>query len=240
MIDETGKVTFNEQEQAELDRIIEDRLGRERSKYTDHDEIKGVVEELQAFGYQGTAKEIREAIKTQREEIARQQELEELEQKAKAMGDNTSPQLLQKIEKLENELSQLKGERQAQKQADDQRRQADEAWNKQVKEMTEAYPDIDLDELAEDPKFKRFAKGKGIPLKEVYEDFVEFIGEAEADTIAKVKSKQERSTGSGKGAVPPGKNHGLNKEQMDLVDEWNRKNPRMKMSYQQFADKLNR
>ncbi len=238
MIDETGKVTFNEQEQTELNRVIEERLARERGKFENHDDMKAIVEELQAFGYKGTPKEIREVIKTQREEALKQTELAALEAQAKA--DGTTPALLAKIDKLEKQLSELAGERNVSKQAEDAKRAADESWNAQVAEMATAYPDVDLAELPKDPKFAKFVKGKNLPLKEIYEDFVEFIGAAEAETIAKVKSKETRSTGSGKGASSPGGSHGLTKDQMDLVDDWNRSNPKMKMSYKQFADRLQR
>lgn len=218
MIDETtGKVTFNETEQAELNRIIEDRLARERSKYSDYEDLKGIDQELAAFGYQGTAKERREALKAQREEIAKQAELEELQRQSKTQG--TSPELLAEIKELKKELGELKGERNASKQAEEAKKAADEAWSKQVKEMTESYPDVDLDALAEDPKFKKFAKGKGLPLKELYEDFAEFIGETEAQTIARVKSKEERSTSSGKGKGSEGNGHGLTDNQRRLAKE---------------------
>lgn len=235
-IKEDGTVYFNEQEQPEINRIVEDRLARERSKYSDYEDLKGLDEELAAFGYQGTAKERREAIKAQREEIAKQAELEELQRQSQLQG--TSPELLAEIKELKKELGELKGERQAQKQAADEKKQADEAWSKQVKEMTEAYPDVDLDTLADDAKFKKFAKGKSLPLKELYEDFAEFIGETEAATIAKVKSKEERSTSSGKAKGSDGGSHGLSDDQKKVVDDWNRKNPDMKMSYKEYSDKL--
>jgi len=236
MIDETGKVTFTPEEQAVVDKAIQERIARVEGKYADYEDLKGIDEELSAFGYQGTAKERREAIKAQREAIAKQTELEELQKQSKEQG--TSPELLAEMRELKKELNELKGERQAQKQVADDKQKANDSWNKQVKEMTEAYADVDLDQLAEDPKFKKFAKGKGLPLKELYEDFVDFIGETEAETIAKVKSKEERSTSSGKSKGSDGGHHGLNEGQKKVVDDWNRKNPELKMSYKEYADKL--
>jgi len=236
MIDETGKVTFTPEEQSVVDRVVQDRLAREQTKYDGHEDYKGIVEELQSFGYAGTPKEIREAIKTQREENQRQAELAQLQEQARTQG--TSPELLAEMKELKKELNELKGERNASKQAEETKRKADESWSEQVTEMAEAHPDVDLAELPNDPKFAKFAKGKALPLKELYEDFVDFVGEAQAEVIAKVKSKQERSTGSGKGASPSGGNHGLNQEQMDTVDQWNKTNPKMKMSYKQFSDRL--
>lgn len=237
MIDEQGNVTFNEQEQALVDKVVQERLAREQGKYEGHEDYKAIVEELQGFGYTGTPSEIRAVIKAQREENQRQAELAALQEQARTQG--TSPELLAEMKELKKELSELKGERQAQKQAAEQQQKVNESWNAQVKEMNEAYPDVDLEALPNDPKFARFVKGKaGIPLKELYEDFVEFVGETQAETIAKVKSKETRSTASGKGASPAGGNHGLTQDQMATVDEWNKKNPKMKMTYKQFADRL--
>ncbi|MDR3599377.1 MAG: hypothetical protein P4L49_02660 [Desulfosporosinus sp.] len=231
-----GKVVFDETEQAEVNRVVQERLAREQGKYADHEEYKGIEEELKAFGYAGTPKEIRETIKAQREETQRQAELVKLQEQAKTQG--ISPELLAEMKELKKELSELKGERQVQKQAAEAKTKLEANWNAQVKEMTEAHPDVDLEALPNDPKFTKFAKGKNLPLKELYEDFVDFVGETQAGAIAKAKSKEQRSTGSGKGANSTGKNHGLSQDQMNTVDQWNKQNPKMKMSYQQFADRL--
>lgn len=235
MIKEDGSVVFEGAEQQELDRIVGERLAREKSKYADHDEIKGIVEELQQFGYEGTPTEIRQAIKMQREEVARQQELQQLQEQARQEG--TSPELLAEIKELKKELSEIKGERTAIKQAEEDKKSKDEAWNKQLSEFNEAYENVDLDKLAVNPKFQKFVKGKSLPLKELYEDFVDFIGETEAEAIKKVMSKEQRSTSGGKGTGTGG-SYGLTDTQKATLAEWNEENPQLKMSEKEYAERL--
>jgi len=228
-IREDGTVVFEGAEQLELDRIVGERLSREKAKYSDYDDLKGLDEELKAFGYEGTAKERREAIKAQREAIATQAELEELQEQAKEEG--TSPQLLAEIKELKKELAEIKSERLAKKTESENKTKADEAWNKQVTEFQEEYADVDLDKLAENPKFKKFIKGKALPLKELYADFTDFIGETEVEAIVKMKAKEDRSTGSGKGSGNEGGNYGLTPGQQALC----KKNG---MAYKEYSEIL--
>jgi hypothetical protein len=70
-----------------------------------------------------------------------------------------------------------------------------------------------------------------LPLKELYEDFVEFIGETEAETIIKVKSKDSRSTSSGKGNSSDGGSYGLTESQKNLAKKSD-------MTFKEYADYL--
>jgi len=84
----------------------------------------------------------------------------------------------------------------------------------------------------------KFVKGKtGINLVEQYEDFLEFAGESDAIAIKKVMSKEQRSTSGGKGTSTGG-NYGLSDSQKHDCDTWNLKNPRMKMNYKEYADRM--
>jgi len=220
MIDEQGKVEFNEQEQAELNRIIEDRLGRERSKYADHDDIRGVVEELRAFGYEGTPAQIREAVKAQREATQQQTQLAELEEKARTEG--TTPALLSRIEKLEKKLSESDGERNAIKQAEEQKKQADVIWNEQVKEFEETHQDVDLASLNDDEDFMDFwqASAPSQTITKVWERYSKLVGKAKADATAKIKSNVDRSTSSGRSkGDPSGGTYGLSATQQSLAQK---------------------
>lgn len=239
MITEDGKVIFNEAEQAEVDRIIGERLARAKAeKPADYDDLKEIEKELEAFGYSGTPAEKKAAIKAYKAELEAQKELEILKEQAKNEG--TSPELLKEIKELKKELEEIKGERQAQKQAVEQKKAADEAWNKQVKEMEEKYPDVDLDALAKDAKFLKFVKGKsGLTLSELYEDFIEFVGEAQAEALLKDKSKESRSTSSGKSQGSDGAK-GLTDEEKRFIDENNRRYPKNKITYKEFLERKNR
>jgi chromosome segregation ATPase len=204
--------------QAELEKIIGERLHRERSKYeTELKEYQETLNELEDFGYTGTVQEKREAIRAYKAEIAKAQELEQLKQEASTTG--TSPELLAEIRELKKELSDIKAERQAKEAEIKQAQQQKEAWESQTKEFEKAYPDVDLEQLDKNSKFLKFIKGKTGTLKEMYEDFVELVGEAEASAIAKAMAKNERSTGSGKSSSADGGGYGLTDRQKMLAQK---------------------
>lgn len=223
--------------QAELDKIIGERLTRERNKYeSELKEYQETLNELEDFGYTGTVQEKREAIRAYKAEIAKAQELEQLKQEASTTG--TSPELLAEIRELKKELSDIKAERQAKENELKHAQKQKEIWDSQLKEFEEAYPDVDLEELDKNQKFVKFIKGKNARLKELYDDFVDFIGEAEKETIIKLKSKEMRSTSGGKGSgssSAEGGTYGLSDAQMETLREWNAKNPQMKMTAKEFA-----
>lgn len=223
--------------QEEVNRIVQERLARQKpEKPADYDELAEIAKELEDFGYSGTPAEKKAAIKAYKDELKKQVELDELEAQAKETGKD--PELMKEIKTLKDEIRELKGERQAQKQAEQQRATADAAWFKQLQEFEEAYPDVDLDKLNSNERFLKFIKGKLLPLKEVYEDFVELIGDTAAETMAKAKSKEARSTSSGKSAkTSDGHTYGLTEAQKREVDEWNKRYPKMPMSYREYASK---
>jgi hypothetical protein len=207
----TEATDIKQMSQADIDRIVEERLARERKKYGDYDELKEIEKELEGFGYTGTAAEKKAAIKTQREQYAKQQELADLQEEADEKG--ASPELLSEIKQLKSEIAELKGEREAIKKAETEKKVADEAFNNQVQEFNEEYPDVDLAKVGENPKFLKFAKGRAGTLAELYTDFVDFVGETEKelDTLRKtVEAKEanqknaDSSTGSVKGDKPIG------------------------------------
>lgn len=61
---------------------------------------------------------------------------------------------------------------------------------KDGEDFAKAHPDVSIDELSKDAKFNRFAKGKigNQPLKEIYEDYMELVGEFNKE--ADVKSRK--------------------------------------------------
>jgi hypothetical protein len=236
---EDGKVKFNEQEQAEVNRLIDERFGRENVH-----ELKGIVEELKTWGYEGTPAEIRAAVKQQAEMFKQQQaeadkqaQLDALKEQAKDEG--TSPELLKEIKSLKDELAEIKGERMAQKQAEIKQKKTSDQFNKQVEffQKSEETKGIDLEKLQENPKFMKFLSrqkptGKDDYLVEVYKDFVDLVGGAEAEALAKMQANIERSTSSGKNKGNTGGTYGLTPNQQKLADENG-------MSYKDYAAGLN-
>ena len=244
MITEDGKIEFNEQEQAVIDKAIGDRLSREAI----HDKNE-IVELLKDFGYEGTPAEIKYAVKQQAEEFKRQQEqaikeeeLETLKKQAEYTG--TSPELLAEIKALKADLTEMKGERQAVKEAENQRIANDKMFSDQVDffSQDEETKDVDLVKLNENPKFIKFLNKQrptGNPdfLVEVYKDYMELVGGAESEALAKMQSNLSRSTSGGRSKGDSSGTYGLSPEQISTVDDWNKKNPRMKMTYKEFSER---
>jgi hypothetical protein len=221
--------------QAEVDSIIAARLGREGI----HD-AKEIVELLKDFGYEGTPAEIKVVLreqakvaKAEREQATKQKELEDLQDQAKQTG--TSPELLAEIKALKSEIAELKQKDQEKTKEVEEKQKADQHWNDMVKEFNDKYPDIDLDKLGQNQKFYKFFQNSNpsLTLAQVYENYVELVGETEKSAIEKVKSNLERSTSSGKnkGNANDGGTYGLTARQQALADEAG-------ISYKKYADGL--
>lgn len=63
-------------------------------------------------------------------------------------------------------------------------------YAKDGEEFAKAYPNVSINDLNEDKKFVIFAKGKigNVPLKEIYEDYLELVGDFNKD--ADIKSRK--------------------------------------------------
>lgn len=227
--------------QADVDRIVQERLGIEKSKYADYEDAKGIVEELTAYGYQGSAKEIREAVKAQREEYQRAQELQELQEQAHKEG--TSPELLQEMREVKKELAELKKEKIEKQKAIEQQTQAQQAFQSKVDEFVETYPDVDLEKLNNDEDFIEFVQESNpkLSLVQVYERYNKYTHGAVEKATAKIQSNIERTTSSGK-AKGSDNSYGLSAEQRKTVDDYNAscRNPKERITYQEFSKNLRR
>lgn len=230
MKDETGKIVFDAEEQVEVDRIIGERLARAKAeKPADYDDLKEIEKEIGDFFQGATPAEKKEAIRTYKQQIKAQQELAELEEQAKATGKD--PELLKEIKALKDEIAEIKGERQATKQAEESKKQADAAWNTQVKEFQEKHEDIDLEKLNENASFVKFLSRSNpkMTLTQVYEHYVEIINDTEKAALEKAKTNADRSTSSGK--EKGGGNYGLTERQMQLAKDNG-------MTYKEYAESL--
>ena len=246
MITEDGKVEFNEQEQAVIDKAMGERLGREGIQ-----DMKEIMEDLKKFGYTGTPAEIKAAIKAdandfvnQLKDSEKQQTLEQLQQQAKDTG--TTPELLATINALKEDMSEIKNKSKAAEDAVNQQITAQKTHDDQIDYFAtcEETKDVDLKKLNENPKFIKFLSkqrptGKKDFLVEAYKDFAEIVGGAEAAAIAKINANLDRTTASGKTkGDSSGGTYGLTSAQIELVDDWNRKNPKNQMTYKKYAEKL--
>ena len=213
--------------QADVDRIVQDRLGRESIQ-----EMKEIVTTLQDFGYTGTPAEIKAAVKAQAEEYRKQRELAEAEKEAKAAG--TSPELMAEIRQLKQELAEIKQEKQESKKQSEAQKAAQERYRQEVDELRGKYPEIDTVKLAENPRFKKFLDNSHpkLTILQVYEDFKELVGETEAAAIAKITANVGRTTASGKGGgEATGGTYGLNAKQQEIAKEAG-------MNFKEYAEYL--
>lgn len=103
---------------------------------------------------------------------------------------------------------------------------------KDAKDFQERYPDVDLAQLERDKSFLKFAKGRLYkePLADIYEDFVEFSEESERTALARKESRDARSTGAGGSS----KDVTLSAAEQRTLNEWNERNPDMKMTAKEF------
>lgn len=228
MVDETGKVTFNEQEQAEVNRVISERLARDGVQ--DKNEI---VDLLKDFDYKGTPAEIKAVLKVQAETFKQQKaELEKQAEidsaKAEASLTGTSPELIAEMKQLRVDLAEIKQkDASAQKakedavKASEAKTTADKAAADSYTEACDEYGAEVVDQLAKDEDFLDYIGGKvNVAIKTLVEKFLKLKGKAYEEGLTKANSKASRSTGSGSGKLDTG-TYGLTSDQQSLAKENN-------------------
>jgi Zn-dependent oligopeptidase len=150
--------------------------------------------------------------------------------------------IMKKLAKLEGKLERNQSEKdEALKKIEDeeQKKQAfDSALKKQDEELQEKHR-ISIEQLLKNPRFAKFEKNANPKMTylEVYEAFIDFADESEKQAIEKLRTKKERSTSSGKDRGEIDSTYGLTRDEMDLVDEFKRKNPGTKLTYKTFAER---
>lgn len=216
--------------QEEVDRILGERLARERASKVDYDDLKEVTELVTQFGYSGTPAEIKAALRAEAEERRKTAELQELQEEAETSG--TSPELLAEIKALKKELNEIKTDKQKEKKEIEDRQRASDAWAEQVNQFQEKHPDVDVEKLGKNEKFLSFLKkaNPNVPLVDAYETYIDLVGSAEKAAIEKIQSNAERSTSSGRQkGDPSGGTYGLNDYQQGLAKANG-------MSFKEYAD----
>lgn len=111
---------------------------------------------------------------------------------------------------------------------------AQERIDNELQEFKGKYPDVDMDEMFKISKFANFAKKLlGVqPITDIYEDYMELTGERTSLAERNAVNKAERSTGSGRS----GTKIIMSKAQANDLREWNRRNPHLKMTAQEFIN----
>ena len=119
--------------------------------------------------------------------------------------------------------------------AEEKKKQLETFLINDIKAFQTEYPDVDIEKLTENPRFKKFSLGRLYkePLGDIYADYMDFSSETERSALAKAESKNGRSTGagstSGEGSLSAA-------EQKDL-DTWNRRYPDLKMTAKEWKEK---
>jgi transcriptional regulator with XRE-family HTH domain len=236
---EDGKIVFDEEEQAEVNRIVGERVARVKSeKPIDYDDLQEIAKDLEDFGYAGTPAEKKAAIKAYKESLREQSNYQEEIEHAANDGEIPDEKVLNALAKKFG-VSADKVEKAIKKvisldDAEERKQKDDESWNNEVSEFEGKYSTVDIAKLAEDKKFIKFAKGKNIPLVEKYEEYLEFLGDSEKEFTAKIQSNIDRSTSSGKQKGDAlGGTYGLSADEQELAAENG-------MSYKDFSERKNR
>jgi len=218
-VDEAGKVTFTEAEQAKVDEIVKERLARAKAEIPpDYETYKEIAEALEEFDIKGTPTEKKEALKAASEakkQAAAADTYKEATEAYKGVDELPSDAVINALAKKWGKdpkavekalLNQIDSSEAAERKAESSR-----DFARQVKEFEAKYKDIDVEKLGENKKFIKFIKGKKLPLIDLYEDFVEYEGEnqTEIETLRKTIQTKEAneknasaSTGSVKGESP--------------------------------------
>ena len=125
--------------------------------------------------------------------------------------------------------------------ANRRRREQEEERSRRLK----AEYDNFVDELGAEQAAKTFKKGSQFykfagkrignePLMDIYNDYLEFTDGMATASAAKKESKTQRGTGSGSGA---GSSEGLTSREQKDLDEWNRRNPQLKMTAKEWKSR---
>lgn len=219
--------------QEDVDRIVGERLNREKGKYEGYEDLRELADLVKSFGYEGaTAAEIKAQLKAELDTRNKQQELKDLQDEAKQNG--TSPELLAEIKALKAELTDIKQKTSKQDQEVEAKKKASEAWNAQVTEFQKTHADVDMEKLGQNTKFMKFLDNSNpkLTLSQVYANYLDVVSEAEKAAIAKITSNVNRSTSSGKGggSLDAG-THGLSDHQQKLAKQNG-------MTYKEYAELL--
>lgn len=235
MKDENGNVIFDAEEQAKVDEIIRERLARAKNeKPEDYDDLKEIEAEIGEFFEGATAAEKKAAIKAYKADLAAQKELEELQSKADEEG--MTPALLKRLEAAEKKaeeankkLEAIEAEKTAKIEAEKIAKLQEENYQLARKELLDTHG-VDADDLQNDEDFMSFIEGKkDINLTKEYEKFIKLTGKTASEAALKYKSKESRSTSSGKGASSDGATYGLTAKQQELAKNNG-------MTYKEYAE----
>ena len=193
----------------------------EISRRTDEDISKsGVINPYTNKPF-SSVKEFREYGEKMRQAEIRKMAKESGRTEEEVAADMADRDYLRKLRKQEEE-----------KQKAERAREEREAFiRKDVQDFVRRHPDVDLEKLENNKSFLKYCGSRfgREPLGDLYEDYLEVVGEAGKAAVAKQAGRSERSTGGGSaggGAITP--------SQQKALDAWNAANPDMQMTAKEF------
>lgn len=166
------------------------------------------------------------------EEYGRKVKESEIAKKAKETGKSVA-QLTEEAENAEyiRRKRQEESEAEAKRKAEADRK---EFFKNDLVAFMERYPAVDVTKLDNNQQFRKFCGSRygKEPLADLYESYIELVGDAGKAATIKAEAKSARSTGAGEkgGEV-------LSPEQRKALDEWNRDNPEMAMTPKEFLSR---
>ena len=209
--------------QSEVDRIVKERLAREKSK---HEQEVGKFVPYQKF----VEAQAKKHGMSPQEYLTAVEEAERLE----SVADEAEKAGMQPEAYLEYQDAKEKAKayeaKQQQEQAEAKSR---EEWERQVSEFKEKHPNVDLYKLGGNADFLEFIEelSPKLSLADKYDRYMKYRAAEKAAKEAEEKSRAERGTSSGRG-VSEGEDYGLSDTQKRLAKENG-------MSYKEYAEIYN-
>ncbi len=145
-------------------------------------------------------------------------------------------------EEVADELADKEFVRQERRRRDQEEEQRQEREQQQdfirrdVQDFVKRHPNVDLEKLENNKNFRKFCGNRfgKEPLGDLYDDYLDIVGEAGRAAVAKQADRSDRSTGGGStggATMTPG--------QQKALDAWNAANPDMAMTAKEFLARKN-
>ena len=138
------------------------------------------------------------------------------------------------VEELEREEQVREAGEQALRTREEENRSRDFV-RQDLQAFRAVYPDVDIGKLERNEAFRRFCGSRygKEPLASLYADWLAIMGDARESAQLRQDSREERSTGSGRG----GNGVALNSREQQALDEWNAAYPDMRMTAKEFMER---
>lgn len=133
----------------------------------------------------------------------------------------------------------VRQERRKRAQEDEQRRERERQQDfirRDVQDFVKRHPNVDLEKLENNKSFLKYCGSRfgKEPLGDLYDAYLDIVGEAGQAAVAKQADRSDRSTGGGSTGGPT-----MTPSQQKALDAWNAANPDMAMTAKEFLTRKN-